>query len=108
MGLGTTLSSFYMILTNWNHARDSENVAKTLGCFGALMGALQAPHVHFRVPRERQDRLARTLGYKYDIMLLQHDFNHSEPCWQKCGYVVGILGCFWACTCPRCMIQNFS
>ena len=66
MGLGTTISQCY----NWNHARDSENVAKTLGCFGALMGALQAPHVQYRVPWERQDRLTRKFGYKYNIMLL--------------------------------------
>ena len=40
-------------------------------------GALDASS---RVPWGGSERLIKRDGYRYELMLLQHDFNHIEPC----------------------------
>ena len=63
------------------------------------LGADRVPAVvdeSCRLPWDGQDRLMRRDGYRYEVILLQHDFNHKEPRKEKCGFLRSFLGCFYA------------
>ena len=67
------------------------------GILGVFLGSDRVPGAldeSYRFPWDGQDRLMRRDGYSHESMPLQHDFSHIEPCWEKCGFLGSLLGCF--------------
>ena len=67
------------------------------GYFGCIFGLWWGPRLvildlWFRVPCDGQDRLMGRDGYRYELMPLQQDFNHKEPCQEKSGILAYLLG----------------